>query len=280
VVVQAIPTYSMGVFQLPVSLCKEINKLMQDFWWQHMSQGSKIHWMSWERMGRSKAVGGLGFRDLVMFNKALLAKQGWRLLQDPSSLLASILKAKHFPNSNFLGAKLGSRPSFAWRSLFNAHDLLLQGIMWRVGDGTSINIWGDKWLLTLITYAVQSPPKTLAISTNVVVLIDPVTKGWKEELIKVEFSEDEAKVISGIPLSPDLPPDRMFWRGTIDGKFTVRSADHLGKETEAMEAGQCYYVGEGAEVWKAIWALQVPNSVKLFIWRACHNILPTRLHLT
>jgi hypothetical protein len=31
-VVQAIPTYSMGVFQLPISLCKEINKLMQEFW--------------------------------------------------------------------------------------------------------------------------------------------------------------------------------------------------------------------------------------------------------
>jgi len=87
-----------------------------------MSQGSKIHWMSWERMGRSKVVEGLGFRDLVTFNKALLAKQGWRLLQDPSSLLATILKEKYFPNSNFLGAKLGSRPSFAWRSLFDARD--------------------------------------------------------------------------------------------------------------------------------------------------------------
>jgi hypothetical protein len=133
---------------------------------------------------------------------------------------------------------------------------------------------------TSITYAVQSPPKTFVASTNVAVLIDPVTKGWKEELIKAEFSEDEAKVITGIPLSPGLPPDRMFWRGTIDGRFTVRSAYHLGKETEAMEAGQCSYVGEGVEVWKAIWALQVPSPVKLFIWRACHNILPTRVNLT
>jgi hypothetical protein len=31
-VVQAIPTYSMGVFQLPISLCKELNKMMQNFW--------------------------------------------------------------------------------------------------------------------------------------------------------------------------------------------------------------------------------------------------------
>jgi hypothetical protein len=60
-VVQAIPTYSMGVFQLPITLCKELNQLMQQFWWSHMSKNSKFHWMSWSNMGRSKSKGGLGF---------------------------------------------------------------------------------------------------------------------------------------------------------------------------------------------------------------------------
>jgi len=31
-VVQAIPTYCMGVFQLSISLCKVINSMMQNFW--------------------------------------------------------------------------------------------------------------------------------------------------------------------------------------------------------------------------------------------------------
>jgi len=151
--------------------------------------------------------------------------------------------------------------------------------MWRVGDGRSIKIWGDKWLPTPTTHAVQSPPKTLAKSTTIADLIDYVTKGWKVEVIQAEFSEVEAKVITGIPLSPGLPPVRMVWKGTTNGSFTVRSAYHLGKEIQAMEGGHCSYVGEGVTVWKAIWALQVPNSVKLFIWRACHNILPTRMKL-
>jgi hypothetical protein len=51
VVVQTIPTYSMGVFQLPISLCKELNKMMQKFWWTHMSRRSHIHWMSWKKNG-------------------------------------------------------------------------------------------------------------------------------------------------------------------------------------------------------------------------------------
>jgi hypothetical protein len=64
-VVQALPTYCMGVFQLPILLGKYVNNLMQSFWWQHMNKNFKIHLMSREKMGRSKSVGGMGFRDLV-----------------------------------------------------------------------------------------------------------------------------------------------------------------------------------------------------------------------
>jgi len=33
---------------------------------------------------------------------------------------------------------------------------------------------------------------------------------------------------------------------------------------------------KGEEVWKAIWSMEVPNTVKVFCWRACNNILPTK----
>jgi hypothetical protein len=66
-VAQAIPTYCMSVFLLPKALCREIQGMMQCFWWGHKENTSKIHWMSWERMGQSKAKGGLGFRDLEIF---------------------------------------------------------------------------------------------------------------------------------------------------------------------------------------------------------------------
>jgi hypothetical protein len=117
-VVQAIPTYSMSVFQLPVSFCRELNSMMTRFWWGHMSNSSKISWMSWEKMENAKSAGGLGFRDLIIFNKALFAKQCWRLLQQPNTLMARIFKAKYFPHSSFMESSLGSRPSFAWRNIF------------------------------------------------------------------------------------------------------------------------------------------------------------------
>jgi hypothetical protein len=80
-------------------------------------------------MSSSKSVGGLGFRDFVIFNQALIAKQGWGLLQNPSSLTAKIFKHKYHPSSSFMEASLGFRVLFAWRSIFQAKDLLSLGLV-------------------------------------------------------------------------------------------------------------------------------------------------------
>jgi hypothetical protein len=82
----------------------------------------------------------MGFHDLSCFNKALLAKQVWRLWKTPDSLIAKIIKAKYFLNCLVLEAFLGKKPSFAWRSIHSSRDLLREGLVWRVGNGKTIRI--------------------------------------------------------------------------------------------------------------------------------------------
>lgn len=70
---------------------------------------------------------GLGFRDFVSFNMALLAKQGWCLLTQLDCLLTRVLKARYFSIGCSLSAQLGTHPSFIWRSLIGAKGLLHLG---------------------------------------------------------------------------------------------------------------------------------------------------------
>ena len=56
----------------------------------------------------------MGFRNFQAFNIFMVAKQGWRILQKPDSLLAKFLKARYF----FLEADIGHNPSHAWRSIW------------------------------------------------------------------------------------------------------------------------------------------------------------------
>jgi hypothetical protein len=100
--------------------------------------------MKWSKIGMAKDRGGMGIRDLVNFNMALLAKQCWQLLKSLDSLTAKIIKAKYYPNSSFLEAKLGSKPSFAWRSIQRAQNLFEKGLLWRIRNGQLVHIWGDR----------------------------------------------------------------------------------------------------------------------------------------
>ncbi|KAK9998496.1 hypothetical protein SO802_018099 [Lithocarpus litseifolius] len=45
-VAQSIPTYTMGVFLLPVKLCNELDALCARFWWGQTGDERKIHWKS------------------------------------------------------------------------------------------------------------------------------------------------------------------------------------------------------------------------------------------
>lgn len=93
-----------------------------------------------------KTKGGLGFKNLSKFNMALLAKQGWKIIMQPDSLLARVMKAKYFPKGDFMSARVGSYPSYTWRSIWGARRLLEDGIGWRIRNERNVNIWNDVWL--------------------------------------------------------------------------------------------------------------------------------------
>lgn len=71
-----------------------------------------------------KELGGMGFWNIAFFNTVLLAKQEWRLMMEPDSFLAILLKAKYFPCTDFINSSLGWNPSYSWKSIWAAKKAL------------------------------------------------------------------------------------------------------------------------------------------------------------
>jgi hypothetical protein len=277
--VQAIPTYSMSAFLLPKTLCSEINSLMQRFWWGQQKNDAKIHWMSWRRMGKSKFMRGMGFRDCHSFNKALLAKQFWQLWHHPDSLIASIMKAKYYSESSILEAGVGHVPSFAWRSIYSSRDIVKEGLVWHVGNGSSVQIWKDRWFPKQPMFQILSPSRVLNPDAKVCELIGENTKWWNTQLLELLFTGEEIKMIQSIPISSTNRSDAIIWRGTVNGIFSVRSAYYIQQDLEVQTTAGTSNLGCKREVWRKLWALLVPNVEKHFILRACHDSLQTRENL-
>lgn len=186
---------------------------MARFWWGKGSQ-NKIHWCTWDRMTDRKAYGGLGFRDLTSFNLALLAKQGWRIINQPSAILSKILKEKYFKDSSFMEATTSRRPSWGWRSLLQGRKILEQGVRWRVGTRQNIKIWDDPWIPKPSTYRTLSP--RIQSFTYVHELLT-VTKDWNLPLIRSIFKKDDQDVILGMPISKHRCEDKMIWHPSRQG---------------------------------------------------------------
>ena len=201
VVAQAIPAYTMSVFKPPDTLCDEMTSMVHSFWWGQTNRRNKMAWLAWDKVSVPKSDASLGFRNLKTFYLALLAKQGWRLQTNTHSLVHRVLKARFFPNSDFLHAKLGSKSSFAWRSIMVAQDMVKAGSRWQVGNGSSVQILLDKWLPTHSTFRVTSLIGTLPQDSRVCTLINDDTGEWKVDMIWQHLLPTDADAILRIPKS-------------------------------------------------------------------------------
>ncbi|XP_052488035.1 uncharacterized protein LOC105772073 [Gossypium raimondii] len=271
-ILQSIPTYAMSCFLLPKSLCNELEGIIAKYWWQKNKRKKGIHWCAWKDVCLQKESGGLGFRSFNKFNVALLAKQGWRLFNYPSYLLARVLKAKYFPKTNFLNASLGNLPSLTWRSIWASKKLLLDGLCWRVGIGNSISIWNDRWIPGVTEDNLQNNSRNDGIRL-VSDLINEGSKTWNRDLIVNTFTMDIAKKIMQIPLSKSSQADFQVWRGEATGIFSVRSTYKLLQESTIDP--NAYLQTHIKKIFRKLWNLNLPSKIKITVWKIAWNYIPT-----
>jgi len=60
-IAQAVPTYAMMVFNIPINICKGMTDAISQFWWSDDDDKRRIHWQAWWKLCLPKYKGGMGF---------------------------------------------------------------------------------------------------------------------------------------------------------------------------------------------------------------------------
>ena len=95
---------------------------------------------------------------------------------------------------------------------------------------------------------------------------------WKETLIHQHFSKEDAEKILQIHLPNSPQPDQILWHYDKKGQYSVKSGYQIARKIKHPEESSCSKNNNGQ--WNVIWAMELPEKIKIFMWRAVKNLLP------
>ncbi|KAG7559744.1 Ribonuclease H-like superfamily [Arabidopsis thaliana x Arabidopsis arenosa] len=262
----------MSTIKLPASTLCKLDKAARDFIWGSSGEGRKLHLVSWKNVCLPKKDGGLGIRTACEMNKALLAKLGWRLLHEKTSLWVRVVSCKYKVGDlqDVAWTKAKSNWSSTWRSVgIGLREVIYKGYGWAIGDGKSVNFWSDRWLLeTPIMDTVIEPLP----AENAIVKARDLWRngsGWDWEKIMPYISENRRLELAAVVLDTVTgAKDRLSWAATTNGKFTVKSAYELITRDE-------YPRQHMDKFYERLWKVIAPERVRVFLWLVGKQVVMT-----
>lgn len=150
-VLSAIPIYALSFYLLPNTSLNQIIRVQRAFLWGGDEHNTKIPWVSWSEICKNKEDGGLGIRDIGLFNKVLVEKWVWRLLEERESLWVKIIESKYGILGREVAGRAWSKASLWWRDVFRLFwgsdgGGMREDFEREIGDGRDTVVWEDIWV--------------------------------------------------------------------------------------------------------------------------------------
>lgn len=146
-VLSSMQVYWASVFILPISISKEIEKLIRNFIWSGVDLAQGKSKVAWRDVCRPKREGGLGIRPLHAWNKSLMAFHVWSVITNRQSLWVRWIHSYRIRGRSFWTVKIPWDAPASWKRILNLRGEFRRFFKMEVGDGSSVFFWHDSWVL-------------------------------------------------------------------------------------------------------------------------------------
>ncbi|KAJ9536013.1 hypothetical protein OSB04_un000819 [Centaurea solstitialis] len=264
-VLQSLNLYWMAIFLFPSSVIHAIEALCRDFLWAHGNSSQGKCKIAWDLVCRPLISGGLGFKRLSTWNRALLVKHLWDIITERDSLWVQWIYRYCMGSFGVWRARPTSKWSWVLRKIMSLRDEVRQYVHVQVGDGRNTHAWEDSWILgthlsSIISYRTIHAAGLSADASVFEFLSDTHGQwptGWEDQFTVVNSVD--------IPILNPLQNDLVYWDTDVSGTFTV-------KNTYLTLDGHHPIVPWHDSVW---FKGHIPKH-SFCLWLACLRRLPTQ----
>jgi hypothetical protein len=132
----------LSLFPLPASIARRLERFQRDFLWNSFGMDHKLHLVYWKTVCSPIARGGLGFKNLILFNKALLSKWLWRF----ENKWRQIVSKYGIQRGGWCSKEARITYGLSlWRYIRKNWGVFSNFVSYKVGDGLRIHFWHDIW---------------------------------------------------------------------------------------------------------------------------------------
>nr|GEW49915.1 hypothetical protein [Tanacetum cinerariifolium] len=128
-----------------LEVIKEINKVLKSLLWSHgdISKGkAKVAWLN---IYRPKTMGGLGIKDLEVWNKCMIMKHLWNITTDKNTLWVKWVNIVKLKGRSIWAINKDVGDSWRWKNILKMRDEARNFIVMKIGNGVKASVIYDNW---------------------------------------------------------------------------------------------------------------------------------------
>lgn len=143
----------------------------------------------------------------------------------------------------------------------HSRDTIEKGLLWRIGNGKTVQFWVDKWLPEgpLSCNSLVTIPPSVDLNQKVEDFV--IADRWDLQSLNSLLPPGIVDSIKVIPLSHR--EDKLIWGPSSDGRFSVKSTYELLIQSKSL-------VADKSKEWDLVWKLKTIPRIKSFVWLCRH----------